>query len=426
MLHWRAALAALALAAAAMAPLAARAQNAIQSITSSQQAGTEVVRIELSEALAAVPNGFSVQAPPRIAIDLPGVGNAIGRNNGRDQPGQPAFGERGPGRRAHAAGAQPASRPRATAPRCRARRCWWCWTWPARPWPPPRPRRPAGALRAGAERRLAGAARDRLPPRHRWRRPRRRQPAQHAGRRRHPPAGPEPGGRVPALDAARRPAPAAGRHRLRHAGAHRRHLPERRPRAHGRRPQRRLGAQRLPERQPVRAGGAAGQGRPEQAHPGPRLPGREAEPEFPEHRSARAAAGDRRLHQLQRRHQRHRHRHRDAAPEGRALGPGAGHHPAEQGPGRAQERQRAVDRTQGRTRRQGTGRPRGAEEGDRARAAAHAVVPAQLRQGRGHHEADRGQPGAGRPAVGGHRAAATACCRRAARSTSTCAPTRCS
>ena len=80
MLHWRAALAALALAATAMAPLAARAQNAIQSITSSQQAGTEVVRIELSEALPAVPNGFSVQAPPRIAIDLPGVANAIGRN----------------------------------------------------------------------------------------------------------------------------------------------------------------------------------------------------------------------------------------------------------------------------------------------------------------------------------------------------------
>jgi hypothetical protein len=34
-------------------PLAAWAQNAIQSITSTQQAGTEVVRIELSEPLAA-------------------------------------------------------------------------------------------------------------------------------------------------------------------------------------------------------------------------------------------------------------------------------------------------------------------------------------------------------------------------------------
>jgi hypothetical protein len=44
---------------------------------------------------------------------------------------------------------------------------------------------------------------------------------------------------------------------------------------------------------------------------------------------------------------------RDAAPEGRALGPGAGHHPAGQGPGHAQDRQRAVDRAQGRDRRQG-------------------------------------------------------------------------
>jgi type IV pilus assembly protein PilQ len=61
-------------------PLAAWAQNAIQSITSTQQAGTEVVRIELSEALTAVPTGFSMQAPPRVAIDLPGVSNALGRN----------------------------------------------------------------------------------------------------------------------------------------------------------------------------------------------------------------------------------------------------------------------------------------------------------------------------------------------------------
>jgi type IV pilus assembly protein PilQ len=87
MFHWldrracRAACAALAAAAAALVALPAWAQNAIQSITSSQQAGTEVVRIELAQPLAAVPTGFSVQAPPRIAIDLPGVGNAMGRSN---------------------------------------------------------------------------------------------------------------------------------------------------------------------------------------------------------------------------------------------------------------------------------------------------------------------------------------------------------
>jgi len=80
MFHWRAAVAAVAAAGALTSPLVAWAQNAIQSITSSQQGGTEVVRIELSEPLAAVPNGFSVQAPPRIAIDLPGVSNGIGRN----------------------------------------------------------------------------------------------------------------------------------------------------------------------------------------------------------------------------------------------------------------------------------------------------------------------------------------------------------
>ena len=84
MFHWpscRAALAALGTAAVAVAwPGLAWAQNSIRAITSSQQAGTEVVRIELTQPLPAVPTGFAVQAPPRIAIDLPGVSNAIGRN----------------------------------------------------------------------------------------------------------------------------------------------------------------------------------------------------------------------------------------------------------------------------------------------------------------------------------------------------------
>ncbi|KQY89431.1 secretin [Pelomonas sp. Root1444] len=59
---------------------AAWAQTQIRAINTSQQAGVDVVRIELSEPLAALPNGFTVQAPPRIAIDLPGVVNGIGRN----------------------------------------------------------------------------------------------------------------------------------------------------------------------------------------------------------------------------------------------------------------------------------------------------------------------------------------------------------
>ena len=77
MMKWRAWGVAAALAIGA--PAAALAQGVIQSITSSQQAGSEIVRIELSEALAAVPAGFSIQSPPRIAIDLPGVGSALGR-----------------------------------------------------------------------------------------------------------------------------------------------------------------------------------------------------------------------------------------------------------------------------------------------------------------------------------------------------------
>ncbi len=58
----------------------ALAQNAIQSINSTQQGGSEVVRIELSQPLASVPNGFAVQTPPRVALDLPGVANALGRS----------------------------------------------------------------------------------------------------------------------------------------------------------------------------------------------------------------------------------------------------------------------------------------------------------------------------------------------------------
>jgi type IV pilus assembly protein PilQ len=74
---WRSRALALALFVGACAP--AMAQNAIQSINTTQQAGSEVVRIELSEALTAVPAGFTIQTPPRIAIDLPGVSNGLGK-----------------------------------------------------------------------------------------------------------------------------------------------------------------------------------------------------------------------------------------------------------------------------------------------------------------------------------------------------------
>jgi type IV pilus assembly protein PilQ len=78
-IKWRAVSAACALVAAT--PWGAWAQGVIQSITSSQQAGADVVRIQLSEPLKEVPAGFTVQTPPRIAIDLPGVTSAMGRPN---------------------------------------------------------------------------------------------------------------------------------------------------------------------------------------------------------------------------------------------------------------------------------------------------------------------------------------------------------
>ena len=63
----------------ALAAPVAFAQGVIQSITSTQQSGADVVRIELSEPLAAVPTGFAIQQPARIAIDLPGVRNGMGK-----------------------------------------------------------------------------------------------------------------------------------------------------------------------------------------------------------------------------------------------------------------------------------------------------------------------------------------------------------
>lgn len=74
---WRVAMAGLSL--ALVSPLT-WAAAAIQAITSTQQAGSDVVRIELSEPLAALPAGFIVQTPPRIAIDLPGVGSELERS----------------------------------------------------------------------------------------------------------------------------------------------------------------------------------------------------------------------------------------------------------------------------------------------------------------------------------------------------------
>ncbi len=68
-------------------PLAVRAAdapptgNAVQSVeTSTLPGGKVVVRVSLKNALTGVPAGFTVGNPPRIALDLPDTGNAMGRN----------------------------------------------------------------------------------------------------------------------------------------------------------------------------------------------------------------------------------------------------------------------------------------------------------------------------------------------------------
>lgn len=63
-----------------VAAMVAQAQNAIESVTSSMQSGSEVIRIDLTQPLATAPTGFVIQAPARIALDFQGVTNAIGRS----------------------------------------------------------------------------------------------------------------------------------------------------------------------------------------------------------------------------------------------------------------------------------------------------------------------------------------------------------
>jgi type IV pilus assembly protein PilQ len=63
-----------------VAALAAQAQSAIEAVSGSIQGGVEVVKIDLTQPLAAIPAGFSIQSPARIALDFPGVSNAMGRS----------------------------------------------------------------------------------------------------------------------------------------------------------------------------------------------------------------------------------------------------------------------------------------------------------------------------------------------------------
>ncbi len=58
----------------------AQAQTAIEAISGSVQGGAEVIRIDLSQPLAAIPTGFTIQSPARIALDFPGITNGMGRS----------------------------------------------------------------------------------------------------------------------------------------------------------------------------------------------------------------------------------------------------------------------------------------------------------------------------------------------------------
>ena len=62
-------------------PPAAWAANAVQSVEATTLPGGKVVvRVNLENALASTPAGFTVGNPPRIALDLPDTRNAMGRN----------------------------------------------------------------------------------------------------------------------------------------------------------------------------------------------------------------------------------------------------------------------------------------------------------------------------------------------------------
>lgn len=65
---------------AILVPVSSYAQTVIQSVAGSMQNGVDVVRIEFSEPLPALPTGFAIQSPPRIALDFPSASNATGKN----------------------------------------------------------------------------------------------------------------------------------------------------------------------------------------------------------------------------------------------------------------------------------------------------------------------------------------------------------
>lgn len=64
---------------ATLLSFAAFAQNTIESVTASVQGGVEIIRVDFTQELPTSPNGFSIHSPARIALDLLGVVNGLGR-----------------------------------------------------------------------------------------------------------------------------------------------------------------------------------------------------------------------------------------------------------------------------------------------------------------------------------------------------------
>ena len=64
----------------AAAASAAQSQNVVEAVSSSIQGGVEVIRVDFSQPLDAVPAGFAIQSPARIALDIPGASNGLGRS----------------------------------------------------------------------------------------------------------------------------------------------------------------------------------------------------------------------------------------------------------------------------------------------------------------------------------------------------------
>ncbi|MFM9880565.1 MAG: type IV pilus secretin PilQ [Burkholderiaceae bacterium] len=64
----------------ALAAFGAQAQNVIEAVSGSLVGGSELIRVDFSQPLAALPAGFLVQSPARIALDLPGASNGLGRS----------------------------------------------------------------------------------------------------------------------------------------------------------------------------------------------------------------------------------------------------------------------------------------------------------------------------------------------------------